>query len=162
MEGRLLKSESIPKQVNIEQSRLKSHYAQVQYQWSYSSNYICKHILDVKKIAFAIGSERIVPYAKSLELPYPVLIHKENWFAWTWYVVLINSYQGAVGILIRRADFPLAVITTNKICNCWLRDLRGIQFWTARKMHTSFQDEYNLLPFLKEPSVFSMWPITPF
>lgn len=173
MEDRLLKTESITKQVNIEQSGPKPPiYAQIQYQQSYSTNYICEHILGVKeKTAFVIGSQRIVTNAKSLEHLYPILTHKknwfENWFAWTWYAVLINLYQRAMGILIRKADFPLSVITTNKICNCWLRDLRGFQFWTARKMHT-FQDEYKLLSLFKEPSFFhyvaskhlSNWKIT--
>lgn len=75
-------------------------------------------------------------------------------------LVLTNSYQSSVETLIRRADFPLALKTTNKICNCCLSTLRGIQFWTAEEMHTSFQDEYKLLPFLKQPSVFVLWPIS--
>lgn len=82
MEDRLLKAESIAKQVNIEQSGVKSPpYAQVQYQQLYSTSYICKHILGVEeKPAFAIGSQRIVPNVKPLERPYPILTHKENWF----------------------------------------------------------------------------------
>lgn len=66
--------------MDIEQSGPKSPlYSPVQYQQSYSMNYICEHVSGIKKKqAFAIGFQKLTPNAKSSKPPYPILTPKRT------------------------------------------------------------------------------------